>query len=267
MEARLKIYHKTFYGIAFLVLSAGIAHVAEQLQFYYFNPDSIQSNLRQLKSHMDTVLQKNEIQASFQPFAHLSDLDNQIRKNQPTLLYVPYWYFERYGNELGLQPLLTSWRNDKPDYQKKLITNILPRQNFGHQISKTLAMTTMGPDNTSILNRLTYYNDTNKTGQYNIIEVPKDADAVFAVALGQVDSALVSSSILQLLEKRNPKLISSIQIIAETQPINLPVLCYLKGTIKDKQLEMLRQQFQKDASMEGRNIPKILGIDTWRLGI
>lgn len=213
---------------------------------------------------MDAALHENEIPASFQPFAHFSDIDKQIRKNQPTLLYVPYWYFERFGAELGLRLLLKSSRENKPDYQKKLITHIRFNSNNKQSALTTLAMTTMGPDSGAIMKQLTYLDKHSKLSNYSIIEVPKDADAVFAVALGQVDSALVSSSILDLLQKRNPRLISSIQVIAETPPITLPVLCYLKGTITDNQLDKLRQQFLQDANTDGKNIPEILGIDAWR---
>jgi len=259
-------YNNKLYLLLFLVFATGIAHVAERVKFYYFNPDSTQSNLRQLKSHMDTALQKNDIQASFQPFARFTDLDDQIRKDRPALLYVPHWYFEQFGKELGLRPLLRSWRDNKSVYQKRLITNIQTKKSFNKQINTTLAMTTMGPGSHAVLDRLRFFDSDNKIGNFNIIEVPKDADAVFAVALGQVDSALVSSSSLQLLEKRNPRLISSVQVIAETLPINLPILCYVEGTITEKKLETLRQQLLNDALKKDKNIPSILDIDTWGSG-
>lgn len=255
--------NKIFFFLILAVVTS-IAHVAERFHFYYFNPDSTQSNLRQLKSNMDIALQKNDIQASFQPFTRFTDFDQQIRKNRPALLYVPHWYFKRYGDELGLRPLLYSWRNGKSSYQKRLITHIRSKKKLDALSDTTLAMTPMGSDGRAVLDKLVYSSRNKKAKNFSIIEVPRDADAVFAVALGQVDSALVSGSILKLLEKRNPKLTSSIRVIAETQPITLPILCYLEGSITDEKLELLRQQLQQNTQYKDRNIPIILGIDTWK---
>jgi len=258
----LNLCNKKIYFLISLVLVTGVAQVAERIQFYYFNPDSIKSNLRQLKSNMDSVLQKNNIPAAFQPFAKFSDFNDNIRTQRPSLLYVPYWYFERYGKELKLRPLLTSLQDKKTNYQKKLITNINSKKSIGHLDHSSLAMTTMGPDSKSMLNNIVFSDNSINTKKFSIIEVPKDIDAIFAVALGQVDSALVSSINLQLLEKRNPRLTKSIRVIANTKPMTLPILCYLEGTLTEEKIKELRVQLKNTDNLE-QSVAQVLGVDAW----
>jgi len=213
---------------------------------------------------MDSVLTQNRQAFSFQPFSRLEDFDKQLRAERPSLLYVPYWYLERYGKEIGLRPLLQSIRLDKSTYQKQLITNIRSNKKIKELENGSLAMTTMGPESRSMLNTLIFSEHKMDVDKLSIVEVPKDADAVFAVALGQVDSALVSETNLQRLKQRNPRLTASVRIIADSKPITLPVLCYLEGAFSEEELEALRKQLQDSTTQKGKSIYKILNIDTWR---
>jgi len=247
-----------------LLLLVSAAKVAEHLSFFYFNPDSHQSNLSQLKSDMDSALIHNQQKFSFQPFARLDDFNKQLRSQRPSLLYIPHWYLDRFGKELGLRPLLHSLRENKTTYRKQLITNIRSNKKIHELENGSLAMTTMGPDSRSILNSVIFSQHKIRAEKLSIVEVPKDADAVFAVALGQVDSALVSETSLQLLKLRNPRLTASVHVIADTKPITLPVLCYLEGTFTEKELDTLRKQLSKPSPQKGKSIFNILNIDTWR---
>ena len=92
----------------------------------------------------------------------------------------------------------------------------------------------------------------------------KDTDAIFAVALGQVDSALVASFNLSKLQQINPRLTAAVYTAAESKPILLPVLCYIKGTISQGDLQLIKQQFMHAAQPEQKSLLEILHIDAWR---
>ena len=254
------------YIVLFLLLLAGVAKVADTLSFFYFNPDSAQSNLSQLKTDMDASLSGSQQAISFQAFSRHENLLEQVKAGKPSLLYVPFWYIQRYGKELGIKPLLYSSRLDKTTYQKKLITNISSNKSIAELENSTMAMTTMGPDSRTILDSIIFSKHKLDSNKLSIIEVPKDADAIFAVALGQVDSALVSESNLTHLKQRNPRLTAAVRVIGSTNSISLPILCYVEGTLNEKELESLRAFVLKNGKTNNKKITDILNIDAWSPG-
>ena len=249
-----------------LVLCANKAEA--EILFYYYNPDSPQNNLSIVKSAFDSALTSIsgslDQQITFQPFSRLSDFDAQVRKKQPAIIYIPNWYLKSFGNELNIRPFLYSIRQGKSSYRKQLIIN---RKNPGNIIQlqhKTMAMTTMGPQSQNILNRIIFTQHRLTASNLSIVDVPKDTDAIFAVALGQVDSALVASFNLSKLQQINPRLTAAVYTAAESKPILLPVLCYIKGTISQGDLQLIKQQFMHAAQPEQKSLLEILHIDAWR---
>jgi len=247
-----------------LLLLMGLAIAGSRFSLFYYNPDSAQSNLGQLKTDVDMLFTHNKNDVTFQAFSHFSDFDKQLRANRPILAYVPHWYLQQYGEELGLSPLLHSVRDDKTTYNKLLITNISSSKKAGGLKDASMAMTTLGPESRSILNKVLFTEHNVNADTLSIVEVPKDTDAVFAVALGQVDSALVSEASLRRLEKRNPRLTAAVKIVAETKPLALPILCYFDGTLDDAALAELRKQFLNSTPFKSKSIFSIFNIDTWR---
>ncbi|MHB8810161.1 MAG: substrate-binding domain-containing protein, partial [Desulfobulbaceae bacterium] len=96
-------------------------YAATKIKFYYFNPDSVQSNFSLLSRGFGNFLQQAGLDATFQAFTQKSDFDQRIMDIQPDVVLVPSWYFQQYGQSLGLTPLLTSLENGKPNYTKVLM--------------------------------------------------------------------------------------------------------------------------------------------------
>jgi hypothetical protein len=251
--------------IKFLFLCGllGFAHFAypeSKLHFYYFNPDSPQHNLGQLKSEMDTLLAKLDLPLEFQPFARLTDFRQRVKTDHPSFVFAPQWYVHQYARELGFEPLLQSERNAQVNYRKLLIKR-LDSTEAGETFSNTsLAMTSLGPESIAILQRIIDQSIPIKIESLNIVEVPKDADAVFAVALGQVEVALVSQASLLYLQHINPRLFQSLQVIGESKPLAMPILGYLDGASTKKQQEAFKRFM---ISTRGSTVMRALQIDGW----
>lgn len=236
------------------------ADAAESFAFYYFNPDSPQRNLGQLQHDVVAFFTSREMDVTFQPFGRFLDFDREMHRKPPALVLVPDWYWQRYSRELKLRPVLRTLHEGKPNYKKQLIANVRAPTAIKSTQQRTLAMTTLGPDGSTLLNSILFSKREMNPEKLGIVEVPKDADAVFAVALGQVDMALVSDTNMQQLAHINPRLTDAVRVIDETLPIALPVLCVVDGNMSD---ELLRRV--QDFLSSGKAGADVLHIDAWRV--
>ncbi len=242
---------------------------SSSVDFYYFNPDSPQSNLNLLKQEMDRFLGRSgsEHHISFQPFAHLLDFDNSLKAKPPTYIFLPEWYVAKYGEQLNLRPILTPLRSGKSFYHKVLLAPIHADINEKDIAISSLAMTSMGPDTGKILQSILFQNQNPDVLDYIVVNVPKDSDALFALVLGQVDFALVTKDNLELMWKINPNLKKSVKIIKESASIPMPVLCYMEQQGgKNLVLNDFTKAFTaKNASNDRKIIMEMLKIDGWQI--
>jgi hypothetical protein len=241
--------------------------VADQgsLELFYFNPDSPQNNLSRLKRNMDDFFSGNKQPITFQPFTHLVDLENQLRAKPPAFLFVPQWYFEKYGAGLNLHPLLIPVRKGNAFYRKILLgikSASFNRQRIRHA---TMAMTSMGPDGETTLDSILFSSQGVAARDVNAIIVPKDADALFALALGQVDMALVVKENMDRIAKINPNILQSVHPLLESKPIPMPLLCYTKGIASPSAVQELKKLFLEAGAQESyATIMEMLQINGWQ---
>ncbi len=234
-------------------------------ELLYYNPDSPQSNLSRLKRGMDNFLSRAQFPITFQPFAHLVDFENQLKGQPPAFVFVPQWYLKKYGVNLGLHPLLIPIRNGEPSYRKVLLGTIHSDLNFDQPLHSTLAMTSMGPDGDTMLEAILFPAQGEATGKINAIIVPKDFDALFALALGQVDMALVVKENLDLIAKINPNILQSVRPLLESRAIPMPVLCFTEGVASTADIQGLKELFLDSKSRQSLFIiMEMLQIDEWQ---
>ena len=246
--------------------SSALSHSAEtDVNFYYFNPDSPQSNLNLLKQEMDHFLKQTGYPINFQPFAHFLDFDNGTKQMRPDFLFLPKWYISEHAKELNIRPILTPIRAGRNSYKKVLLST--PDQHSrATPTGQSLAMTSMGPNSEAALMEILSGRDIDLK-DINIIQVPKDSDALFALILGQVDLALVSKNNLELMGKISPQLKQNVQVLMESEPIPMPILCYWDKTGNEKaSAQQFLQVFLADDLREARNtIMEMLKIDSWQI--
>ncbi len=236
------------------------------IELFYFNPDAPQSNLSRLKRDMDKFLSKAGFPISFQPFAHLVDFETQIRKTPPGFLFVPEWYLKRYGAKLNLRPLLIPVRKGEASYRKVLLGTEHMELDFSRVPHPTVAMTSMGPDGEAALNAMLFSPHGVTAGKVNPIIVPKDTDALFALALGQVDMALVVKENLDLIAKINPNILRSVRPLLESEPIPMPVLCFTERVVSASAVRKLKALFLNGKAEESRlRIMEMLQINEWQI--
>ena len=249
-------------GLFLLLASASMTAATE---FYYFNPDSPQSNLAHLKQEMDTVLATASSPISFQPFARLRDFKHKIREEKPAFLFLPSWYLDYEDSKRQFEPLLMSTRQGSPTYQKVLLVQNNSSTDLDTLAQKTIAMTYMGPDYLDFLNEIIFTRHGLNSRHLNIVSTSKDSDAIFALALRQVDAALVSKDNLEHIGKINPRILKAVRAVAESDPIPLPVICYSKEKVSAEEVAEVKEIFLNGhKGPKNDNLMEMLKIDEWR---
>jgi ABC transporter, phosphonate, periplasmic substrate-binding protein len=234
-------------------------------EFYYYNPDSPQSNLGLLKQEFDSFLSKNNFSCTFQPFTHLADFHRLSSENHPSFIMVPDWYYRQYGKALGLRPLLVPVRHGNTSYKKILLIAAGSSGAINDYDIISFAMTAMGAEiPTSVIKGL-LADQLVSIQQLNIINVPKDLDAILALVLGQVKMALVSQDNLQIISDANPRIVQRIMKMDKTVTVPMPVICYLESRVDKEDVEKFITAFMKMAKEHPRNkIMEMLQIDDWK---
>ncbi|CAK8711503.1 ABC-type phosphate/phosphonate transport system, substrate-binding protein [Candidatus Electrothrix laxa] len=251
------------FGIIFF-LNAGFVFGAVAEKFYYFNPDSSQSNLARLKKEMERFLNKKDLVLNFQPFAKYHDFHREMQAGLPAFVFLPDWYYQQNKKNSKLKPLLQPLRKGQATYRKILLTTQDSMLTLQGLRDKVLAMTTMGNEDPELLNRLIFNKFKIKSNSLNIIATPKDSDALFALAVRQVDAALVSENNLQRIGKINPRILKIVRQLAESQPIPMPILCTGNGKTLDKKIIKLKKIFlEAKYSDDSANLMDMLQIDAW----
>lgn len=233
---------------------------------YYFNPDSPQSNLSRLKRNMDEFLSKANFPINFQAFAHFVDFEQHLQGVPPAFLYIPEWYLKKNGERLNLRPILVPLHRGESSYRKILLATKHSKTNFTQADNITLAMTSMGPDGDSMLNTILFSPHGVSGAKINPIIVPKDSDALFALVLGQVDMALVTQKNLEKVTEISPNIIRTVRPLLESEPIPMPVICYVEGVASSENIKELKKLFVNGKAKRNRSIiMEMLQINEWQV--
>jgi hypothetical protein len=234
-------------------------------EFYYFNPDSPQSNLDHLKQEFETYFSDNNFPFTFQPFTHFVDFHRLNNERRPSFIFVPDWYFRKYGKDLGLRPLLVPVRNGSTSYKKILLVSQSTSAAANDYDIISFAMTTMGPNGETAAIKKLIAEELISMQQLNIINVPKDLDAILALVLGQVKMALVAQDNLQVISDVNPRITQTIKKLDRSITVSMPVLCYLEGRVESSDVKKVVEAFKKMTAEQPRNkIMEMLQIDDWQ---
>jgi ABC-type phosphate/phosphonate transport system substrate-binding protein len=233
-------------------------------EFYYFNPDSAQSNMGRLKLEMDTFFNKSGYKVSFQAFSYQTDFDVKIREQRPQFLFAPEWYIKKYGRKMKIKPFLVPVYKGMTTYHKVLLVAKNSPITLDAIATHSLAMTSMGPDSEPLLKQI-FFSGSKKSFSFRPVIVPKTTDALFALFLGHVESALVIKEHFENLEKMLPGIIDGVRPLAVSKPIPTPMLCYMEELVEQSDVEKFKRVFlSEDNKAAQKKLLQLLQIDGWR---
>ncbi|MBA3016022.1 MAG: phosphate/phosphite/phosphonate ABC transporter substrate-binding protein [Proteobacteria bacterium] len=266
MRLLSKIHHKNLVGLLLLLLA--IPHLTgstASAHFFYFNPDSSFTNFASLKLMMDSFLSSHGFTFSFQPFARFQDFDRQVKERKPSLVFLPEWYLKQDGNGNNFKPFMVPVYRGVTHYRKVLLVGANSDLTLSMLAGPTIAMTPVGPAGITMLNETIFKEHGLEANTLNFITTTKDSDALFALALGQVQAALISQNNLESIGKINPNILKTVKILAVSSPIPLPILCYAEGVLTPQELDKMRTSLLTGKHDKNTaQLMELLNIDDWQ---
>jgi hypothetical protein len=246
-------------------LSSSRPSITGDPKLYFFNPDSAQSNLGRLKLVIETFFDRSGYPVSFQAFSYQTDLDAKIKEQQPKFLFAPEWYIKKHGRQLKIKPFLVPVYKGRTTYRMVLLVAKSSRITLASVENLSLAMTPVGPDSGTFLNQVLFPNHYEKTRPFHPIIVPKSADALFALFLGHVDSALVVEEHLETFKKMLPRIVGGVRPLVLSKPVPMPMLCYSEELVAQTEIDKFKTVLLGEENKTIRsNLSELLRIDEWQ---
>ncbi len=247
-----------------LLVTSGLSS-SQGPDLYFFNPDCALSNLGRLKQEMETFFDQSNYPINFQAFSYQTDFDAKINKERPKFLFVPEWYIKKYGPQLNIKPFLVPFLKGETTYRKVLLIAKNSSIILDSVKPYSLAMTSAGPESVHFLNQVLSPSPCKETCRFRPVIVPKSTDALFALFLGQVDSALVVQEHLTNMEKMLPRIINGVRPLSLSKPIPMPMLCYFEKLTAKEDIQKFKTVFlNKQNEKLQKRLLDLLHIDGWR---
>ncbi len=238
---------------------------AKKFNFYFYYPDSILTNLGQLAYAVDIFFMEGDAEVYFQAFHHKVDFDRMFKVTQPSLVLLPEWYYRDYRNVLDVTPIMTPTRNGKTEYTKVLVVNKRKPFELDELAGRVLAMTPMGQHAVEHLNNDLFPGRDIAFSACEIIPVGKDADALYALLIGQVDAAVVSAGTITTVVEMNKHMGKLIKVLAESQPVPMPLLCVLNADKEQEDVKRVTEFiFEQGGQQALPEVMEILDLDGWQ---
>lgn len=233
---------------------------------YFYNPNVTVTNYNDLKSLIDVYL-ASEGNYQFQPFDNQQNFENVLLDPQPHLFMLTSYQYEQWNEkvlerpDLTLTPLLVGAIDGKSTYSK-VLTSKTADIDVKTALSKRIAFSGDRAVAIKILNELAMQADLSTRDNYNVIEVPKDLDALMSVTFGVAQVALTANTIYEQFKQRNSKQSEDLKVLAESAPISLPIVTtYLKNSQDISSFIEILEKMQ--STEQGQEALGMLGLTGW----
>jgi hypothetical protein len=249
--------------LAFTIALLGAAELAqaEPVRLFFFSPDFSPGNLSVLTQAADAYFRESKADTRFQAFVRFEDFEREFLAQKPEFVVVPDWANDTRCLGSELVALAKPVRGGESHGRKALIAR--PTVRSVADISKGSIAATMMPGGAaagSALDRI-----RREHPGVRIIPVPKEIDALLAVAFGQVDAAFVSTGQFGLLAGVSPKLGTDLKEIGYAESTPFPMI-YATPYATSEQADNVRSALSSVASTgTGKRLIALLGYDDWVL--
>jgi ABC-type amino acid transport substrate-binding protein len=259
-NSALRYVYANFALLAFaLTLSAGPVRAADRPTVFFFSPDYSSGNLSLLTQAAENYLRESGFDARFQPFVRFDDLRREYRAQRPEFIIVPAWVPASGCLDPKLLPIVKPVRGGEYSGQKALI--VPPSVQRSADLSGATVAATVPPGGSSEgsgLDRL-----RREHPGVRVVAVPKDIDAILAVAFGQANAAYVSTRQFGLFAVANPKLGGALREFGYTESMPFPMI-YATAYATDDRIAQLKNVALSAAELgSGKRLVDLLGYDGW----
>lgn len=252
---------RVFWIALLLASTAGPVRAEPSASLFFFSPDFSPGNLSVLKQAAEAYLREAGLDARFQAFVRFEDFQREFRSQRPLFVVVPEWASTAACLGAQARPIARPVRGGETSGRKALVAPLAVKSVRAIASGSVAATVPAGGGPTgSGLERLRRENP-----RIRIIPVPKDIDALLAVAFGQVDAAYVSTRQFAMFAAANPKLGSGLREIGYAQPMPFPMIYAGADTNADDVEKMRAAANNVSQSGTGKRLMALLGYDGWML--
>jgi hypothetical protein len=246
-------------ALACFLLGLPVRADAAHPKLFFYSPDFSPGNFSVLTQAVDTYLREAGIETQFQAFVRFEDFRRELAAQHPDFIVVPDWAATPAC--LGSQPvpLARPVRGGESVGRKALIARSTVARIADLRHASIAA--TVPPGGTPIGSGL--YRIRSEHPGVRIIQVPKEIDALLAVAFGQVDAAYVSTRQFDMFANVNPKLGGTLKEIGYAETTPFPLIYATASADPDEIAGIRKALAGVSAFGTGKRLVGLLGYDGW----
>ncbi len=235
---------KIKYLILFiLLLSSGL--FADSKKIYFYTTEANVNDFKSLKVTFDQYLSQYG-DYDFQPF-NKKEIFEQFLKNQDIIVILSSWHYKQIAKKYDLEAKLVALKKESMTDTKIIVGK------KGLQFDGTITTTYSQDYSRKLIDTLIQNNNL------NILNVPKEIDALMSVGFGLSKFALVSKDSFELLKNVNGFLAKQMIIYKESKPnFRMLIASKLKNQYSKECINLFKSM---NSDLYGKKILNLLGID------
>lgn len=252
------------YLLGILVVSLfsyALAEVNNIISFY--NPETDISSFTSLKVSYDTYLSKRTVYR-LQPFKDRTTFENLNENKQAPVMLISSWHYHLLDEKLKerIRPALIATQ-DGATTARKILTTKKTIKSLEDLRGAVIASAADREYTRELMFDLFHDFPPDLVDSIEVLSVPKEIDALMAVAYGVADGAITFERTLQKLGRINANQQSLLQVQAHSKEIMLPLL-FVPVTQTAAESKLVQVLKDMPSSQEGRQQLRMIGFDGWK---
>lgn len=255
-------YFILIFSLVFAPCRPGLKAFAEpKYTIYFYNPESNIDNYASLKTKFDLYLKKIG-PYQFQPFSNRNTFESKTRDQHNCVFILSSWYYKELKNLFSIKPVLIGTL-DGNSYQKKVL---IAKKNINcPAMLKGCSIASSGGKEYTVefLHSMLKEKDKEIVETLQILNVPKDIDALISIGFGLVQAALTTEYSIEMLADINNRLYKNLSILAMSEESLLPVVAIPteSGRVVPELVEIIANMGK---TPDGKSDIQMLGLDGWK---
>jgi len=218
---------------------------AKEKKVYFYTTETNISDYKSLKISFDQYL-KYFGDYNFQAFNN-KEIFEDFLQNEDIIVILSSWHYKQIAKKYNLQAKLVALKKESITDTKVLVGK------KGASFVGTITTPFPHDYTTAHINRLT------TDHSLNVLNVPKEIDALMSVGFGMSQFALVSKESFELLQKANSFLAKQMKVFSESTPTLRMLVALKENKLTNKEsIDIFSTMDSKD---EGKKVLKMLGVD------
>ena len=243
------------YFIFLLLFLPMLSNAEDVRNLYFYSNESTVSSYKSLKAEFDGYLkQKGDYQ--FQPFDNQETFEDFVKDKQDGVFVVSHWHYEHLSSEQRLVPLLVGISAGKTAVRRILVGS--------HDADDTDLQGVVATAFTPEAGRAMLTQILGEQAQaLELLQVPKDIDALMSVGFGMADYALSTEEGLAHVAKLNPSFQAQMGITAQGEK-TLLLIAAAPAKVSSKAQALTKVMQNMGEAPNGKQGMRMLGLDGWQ---